>query len=216
MAADECTKKCLDCGLVKSTDEFYFEKRDGRYSSRCKPCHNKRSIEGSRRLRERLKITQEYLRRNFRYDESTGELTRTVHTGGAGVPNVAIGTRDAKGHLRANIGGRGEFVHRLIWLYVTGEWPKQQIDHVNGIGDDNRWANLREATPTQNKCNQPVRRDSASGLKGVHQDRITGRWRAYISVDRKRINLGFFATKEEAHAARLRASCMHGDFARES
>jgi hypothetical protein len=54
-----------------------------------------------------------------------------------------------------SIDGKQQRVHRLIWLYMTGEWPKDQIDHINNVKHDNRWKNLREADNQLNHYNLP-------------------------------------------------------------
>ncbi len=87
---------------------------------------------------------------------------------------------------------------------VTGDEPPAEIDHKNGAGNDNRWVNLRPATSHQNKCNSKLRSDSKIGLKGVQSWR--NRFRAYICIEGKRVGLGVFLTKEQAHAAYCEAA----------
>lgn len=109
--------------------------------------------------------------------------------------------------------GRVQKAHRLAWLYVTGSWPDHQIDHVDCDGLNNRFSNLRAATHAQNARNARTRRDSATGIKGVHAAR--GRYYAHIRHDGRQIHLGTFATAETAHAAYCRASAeLHGEFGR--
>ena len=91
----------------------------------------------------------------------------------------------------------------------------QMVDHRNGLGLDNRRANLRVATKQQNQCNQPLRSDSTSGLKGVSWKAARQKWRAYITAHGKRQHLGHFDSKEAAHAAYCDASArLHGEFGR--
>lgn len=106
--------------------------------------------------------------------------------------------------------------HRLAWFYVYGEWPGQEIDHINRDFNDNRVANLRLATRSQNSANMVKPRAASSGYKGVYQNRHSpGTWFAQISVDSKSKFLGRFTTPEEAHAAYVAAAQEHyGDFAR--
>lgn len=99
---------------------------------------------------------------------------------------------------------------------VTGNDPADSlIDHIDGNPHNNKFANLRIATSRQNQCNQKIRRDNTSGLKGVSWDSKRNKWQAGIQIDGKRIALGRFSTKEEAYAAYCEAARrLHGEFAR--
>ena len=94
--------------------------------------------------------------------------------------------------------------HRVIWAIMTGEWPEHEIDHIDGNGLNNRWANLRDVSHDANGKNSKRPSDNTSGIVGVSQMR-DGRWQAYINRDRKRINLGAFKAKGDAIAARKSA-----------
>lgn len=99
---------------------------------------------------------------------------------------------------------------RLIWFWMTGEWPDQIVDHRDGDPSNQRWNNLRLATDSQNKANSSVRKDSLTGLKGVHRH-IDGRYQAWIG----RQCLGYFNTAEEANAIyAVAATKRYGEFAR--
>lgn len=102
-------------------------------------------------------------------------------------------------------------VHRIAFVLMTGRWPNDQIDHINGNPFDNRWSNLREATCSMNNRNRSS--SGKSGLKGVCP---SGRkWTASIRVDGNVIHLGAFPTKGLAAVARAKAAIRyHGEFAR--
>ncbi len=101
--------------------------------------------------------------------------------------------------------------HRLAWLYMTGAWPEGMLDHVNGDGLDNRWANLRAATRAQNAINTGLRGNNSSGHTGVFFDPRRGTWCARVA----RTHIGTFGTKSEAIAARQQAVVtLHGQFAK--
>jgi hypothetical protein len=109
--------------------------------------------------------------------------------------------------------------HRLAWLWMTGEWPREFIDHINLDKHDNRFFNLRLATKSQNMANRPKQKNNSSGFKGVHHYRAGEKygkpWQAGIIVNKKRIYLGQFPTKELAHAAyKSAAQKFFGEFGR--
>ena len=97
--------------------------------------------------------------------------------------------------------GRKFRAHRIAWLYMTGRWPRGVVDHVNGVKSDNRWENLREATRGQNAHNRPMNKNNTSGRTGVYFRSDTNKWRAIIRHDGKVINLGNYATSDEAATA---------------
>lgn len=100
---------------------------------------------------------------------------------------------------------RGIQAHRVAWALMMGEWPLDEIDHINGDSADNRWANLRLVSHHENGRNQALSRLNTSGNAGVRQANDTGHWVAYIYVEKKRVALGSYLTREEAIAARYGA-----------
>jgi len=119
------------------------------------------------------------------------------------------------GYVRIVLCGRPYQAHRLAWFYTYGRWPSHEIDHINGVRDDNRLANLREATPSQNQANKAMRSDNTSGIKGVSWDRSRGKWHASINVSGRMKNLGRFQKIEDAASAYADAAMkFHGEFAR--
>ena len=72
--------------------------------------------------------------------------------------------------------------HRLAWLYMTGEWPEQEIDHIDRNTGNNIFSNLREAEHHQNKANSKIREDNSSGHPGICWDRQKMKWKVQISV----------------------------------
>jgi len=97
-------------------------------------------------------------------------------------------------------------VHRVAWSMYYGAPPELHIDHINGIGTDNRIANLRLATVVQNMGNLKLRKDNTSGYRGVSFIPRLSLWRARIHVGGKQAFYQSFRTKEEAIAAHREAS----------
>jgi hypothetical protein len=148
-------------------------------------------------------LTQSRLKYLFRYDQKTGKFFRRVTVSSFNArAGMHAGYLNAWGYLRIMVDGETYFVHRLVWLYVHGRFPKDDLDHKNGIRSDNRITNLREATRSQNLANSKAHRDKRGKLKGVHWQPKTGKWRARI----KQIHLGLFSTEEAAHAAYCKAA----------
>lgn len=140
--------------------------------------------------------------RLFRYDEATGKLTWDAQRGRAKAGDCA-GARDHKGYVIVRVDGRIYKAHRIVWLMKTGSWPAGEIDHINGVKDDNRFANLRDVTHAENAQNlhRAQRRNRSCGLLGVTFDRFTGRWKAQLQVNGRRYQIGRYDTAEQAHAA---------------
>lgn len=157
-------------------------------------------------------LTAERLRELLRYNPETGVFTWRVKRGIALAGSIA-GNKNRNGYVNIYVDNRPYRAHRLAWLYVYGSFPKQDIDHINGVRHDNRIANLRDVSTSHNMMNQRrARTDNKLGLLGVHvrtperpHHKISKPYRAMIYVAGKRVNVGSFATAEEAHAAYLEA-----------
>jgi HNH endonuclease len=99
---------------------------------------------------------------------------------------------------------------RLAWAITYGEWPKGEVDHINGVKDDNRISNLRDVVRAVNARNRSLRRDNRSGFNGIGVMPASGKWKAFIRGFDRNIALGVFETKAEAIAARLAAQKVLG------
>jgi hypothetical protein len=156
------------------------------------------------------KLTHEELTRLLDYDPETGVFRWKVVTSNRVTKGQVAGSNDGKGHLLIRLNGTKYAAHRLAWFYVHKVWPHPEIDHINRVKDDNRIANLREATRNQNNRNVGIKRHNKSGFKGVcRHSQAKHKYQAQILVNGKKIYLGLFDTPEDAHAAYVAASEEH-------
>ena len=147
------------------------------------------------------------LREIVNYDRESGVFVYRA-SGRGRVLGRRAGHAHCKGYREITVDGAFYLEHRLAWLYMTGVWPMDQIDHKDGDRSNNRWLNLRQATQSRNSQNlRAGHRDGSSGVLGVsYRDSKTRPWVAQIVVPiKRRIWLGSFPTKESAHAAYLAA-----------
>lgn len=159
-------------------------------------------------------LTVERLRELLDYNKNTGMFTRRVSTSPRAMQGMIAGDVDAKGYWRLRVNGKRYLAHRLAFFYVNGVWPVHEVDHINCVRTDNRWENLREATPQQNKHNTKCHADSKTGIKGVDIS-SSGKWRARIRIDGKEKHLGNFHSVAEAVSAYRQAAIVNrGKYAR--
>lgn len=143
---------------------------------------------------ERLKVV-------LHYDHETGVFRRLLGVRGHAAGEVA-GSINNLGYVQIKLDGSLFGAHRLAWLYVHGVWPAALIDHIDRDRANNRIANLREVTPSQNAQNSGAHRDSSSAFKGVSLHK-KGRWRAEITHDGTTKFLGVYPSEQEAAQAYL-------------
>jgi len=159
-------------------------------------------------------LTQARLRELLNYNPETGKFywicddRERHHRAGA-----EAGISGPRGYVCFNIDGKRVWAHRAAWLYQTGKLPKGILDHINRQRDDNRFANLREASLSQNQGNSKLHKHNTSGFRGVRQLK-SKKWRAYIYKYGKQHRLGLFNTAREAQEAYSVAAKDHfGEFA---
>lgn len=146
-------------------------------------------------------IDQAYLKSLLIYDPCTGAFIRCKPRGNNAKVGALVGCKDVHGYLVVRIDGKLYKLHRLAWLYMTGAMPSE-VDHLNRKRDDNRWCNLREVDSSQNSHNIGVPKHNKSGHLGVSWDSKNSKWKAQITVNGKRINLGRFRYIGDAVSAR--------------
>jgi hypothetical protein len=166
-------------------------------------------------LNKMNQLSQEDLKINLIYDKDTGVFTWKKSNNSKIKVGYIAGGYDSYGYKTIKINNKLFKAHRLAWLYVYGVMPINNIDHINGIKDDNRILNLRECTQQTNNYNSSIRKDNKSGIKGITFDKKSNKWRANIRVDGEQIHLGLFSHVLDAQVLMEHVrEKLHGEFAR--
>lgn len=145
-------------------------------------------------------LAQKQLLQSHYYNPETGLFYKRMTAGQL----KEVGS-NCNGYLLCTINYRHYLVHRLAWLYTTGEWPEEDIDHRDDDKANNKWSNLRLATKSGNQENQKHAQASnlSTGLLGASSK--GSRFQAQITVKGKRLHLGTFDTAEDAHQTYIEA-----------
>lgn len=147
-------------------------------------------------------LTQKELKEIVHYDKDTGALTWNSSRYGVR-KGAKAGGKDQYGYGEVRIKRKLYRIHRIAWLYMEGYLPEHQIDHINGVRDDNRWINLRHVTQLCNMQNQRTRADNSSGFSGVTWNRNNNNWRCQATINKKSVDLGSYPNIIEAALARF-------------
>lgn len=169
-------------------------------------------------------LTQEIVRELLDYDPETGVLTwkprdvkwfkddnrytaeQCCRRWNSKWANKTCGyLQNHYGYTIVTIDSKKYYAHRIIWLFVFGDFPKFQIDHKNGNRSDNRLRNLREVTNQQNSMNSTIYKNNTSGRKGVWMEKSTGLWVSQIKMDGKRLVVYRGGDLTEASEAYIKA-----------
>ena len=158
-------------------------------------------------------LTAARLRDVLHYEAATGIFTWVRPTGRRAKTGDIAGSAEGRGYWAIRIDSVRYKAHRLAWLYQNGEWPRGDIDHINGDRRDNRIANLREASRSTNIQNlRSAKSHNRAGLLGVVLDlskKTDKKYTARIVYGGRQHSLGYYNTPEEAHAAYLEAKRKH-------
>ena len=143
------------------------------------------------------------------FDYDGKDLIRKISTSPNARAGDVAGNADGNGYIKISIAHTLYYAHRLIWLYVYGEWPNS-IDHINRNKHDNRISNLRNVSHSTNLKNQKLRSTSSSGVHGVHWYKAGNKWHSEIKVNYKKICLGYSDSLLDAVCIRKSAEIEHG------
>ena len=173
-------------------------------------------------------MNQQLIKTLFHYTPETGDLVwrdrdvsffKSKHSCDSWNTRYAgkkVKTLDGKGYLCTTVLGKRYTAHRLIWLYIHGEWPNV-IDHINGVKTDNRLSNIRNVNSQVNHMNMRKSSKNTSGVTGVYLNKKKGLWCAQMKFNGKTYHLGSSKNKDEAikmrkdEEKRLGFSNRHGE-----
>lgn len=167
-------------------------------------------------LRGLEKPNRERIHELLTYDPVSGDFTRLVTLAGNARKGMRAGCKNAIGYIRIGLDRKTYPAHVLAFVCMTGEWPLEEIDHINGDRADNRWSNLRKASRSQNSRNTTMLPNNTSGYKGVAWHKSANKWVSRISrSDGTAKHLGCFTDPvAAARAYDIAAIHEHGEFAR--
>jgi hypothetical protein len=127
--------------------------------------------------------------------------------------DIAGGIND-EGYVKIKIQNKTYSAHRLAFYFMTGNFPPEEVDHINNVRNDNRWSNLRLANDNHNNANKGIQSNNTSSVKGVSWNALQNNWRARIQVNKVPITVGYFTDLEDARIAIEAArKKYHGEFA---
>ncbi len=161
-------------------------------------------------------LTYKQVDSRFDYNSETGDITwkGNVRKKGWIEPGKKAGNKCTIGYLIIQMtvdGVRHQmYAHRVAWLLTYGKWPDEQIDHINGVRDDNRRENLRDVSLQENRKNMKKPKNNTSGYMGVVWDEGRRRWQARIRVNSKDHYLGRFKDVDSAIKTRKEAEIKYG------
>jgi hypothetical protein len=162
----------------------------------------------------RTDLTQAYLRELLIYNQNTGQFVWRSDRNKQVLSGHVAGHVKPDGYRVIVLHSRHYGAHRLAWLYMMGDWPEAEIDHINQNRDDNRWCNLRAASRQLNNFNvsSSPRPDNKSGIKGVRFWAKNRKWHARIQYNKVSHHLGYFDTEDDARQAYISAAAALGRY----
>ncbi|NBT31688.1 MAG: HNH endonuclease [Rhodobacteraceae bacterium] len=145
-----------------------------------------------------------------RYSSDETHQKQLNRWNGARAGKEAFTAVAVNGYKQGRINSKTFYAHRVIMAMVDGEWPPQDVDHINRDRTDNRLCNLRSVTRSENMHNTKTPSHNTSGHVGVSWYKSECRWVARVWANGQTIHLGRFTRKADAIAARKTAEAEHG------
>jgi hypothetical protein len=159
-------------------------------------------------------ITQLELKSFLLYDDETGRFT-WLQSRNNGMLGKLAGSKNGDGYITISINNKRYQAHRLAFLYMTGEFPPDQVDHIDRNRANNAWKNLRQCSQAENSKNVLITKSNTSGYRGVTFSKKAKKWLAQGLLNGKRFHIGYYQTPELASAGYQEfAKANHGAFYR--
>ena len=160
-------------------------------------------------LSNQRRVSAERLRQLLHYDLDTGIFTWIARNSVKSQARIgAVAGMVRRNRRQIGIDRHQYFASRLAVLYVTGEWPKFDVDHIDTNSRNDAWVNLRDVEPSINEHNKiKANKTNKFGMRGVYFS--DGRFRSCIKVNGRKMYFGGFDTPEEAHSAYIEAKRKH-------
>lgn len=159
-------------------------------------------------MKPRNDLTFEEVSKRYRYNPDTGTIFSIK-------ARRNVGTIGGGGYIILIINQRQYKAHRIAWLLHYGEWPQDEIDHIDGNVGNNTLSNLRAVNRAKNAINRKLNKNNTSGYRGVSWYKKHQKWRALIAIDGKWVNLGYYKNLDEAIAVRkAKEQEIFGEFSR--
>ena len=160
-------------------------------------------------------VSVETLRNLIHYDSESGQMVWRPRSDNLSFTTRWAGKRvftsdNGKGYKTALVMGRRLTAHRVAYAIFYGRAPRGEIDHINGVREDNRIQNLRDVPAAINRRNSARSSRNVSGVTGVSWKKAYSKWQACFQVDGKQIHLGYFSRKEDAIQTLLRERAKYG------
>ncbi len=154
-------------------------------------------------------LTQSELKSRLHYNSETGIFTYLKQTNNTIKVGDVAGTLKSHGYIAISVNNKIYYAHRLVWLYMYGEFPSNLIDHINGNRSDNSLNNLREANKLQNNRNAKINKNNVSGVKGVYYSKTNKNYVAQITLNYKTYYLGCSKNIKDAEKLAITARKKH-------